>query len=133
MKFISTAALTLALALAVGPLHAETTSAKPITAQQQKMKDCNAHAVGKKGDERRAFMSTCLKGGSTVSAPSAAAVPASTTTPAAASSAAAPAGVKSSQHATRKTCNAQAKGTKGAERKALIASCLKGDSVATTH
>lgn len=131
MRLFALAAL--ALALGAGTAFAADPPATTLTPQQQKMKDCNAHAVGKKGDERRAFMSTCLKGGSTVSAPSAAAVPASTATPAAASSAAAPAGVKSSQHATRKTCNAQAKGTKGAERKALIASCLKGDSVATTH
>ena len=63
MKFISTAALTLALALAVGPLHAETTSAKPITAQQQKMKDCNASASAQslKGASREEFMSACLK------------------------------------------------------------------------
>jgi len=35
---------------------------KPVTAQQQKMKECNAEAKTKslKGDERRKFMSTCL-------------------------------------------------------------------------
>ncbi|HWV90625.1 MAG TPA: PsiF family protein [Burkholderiales bacterium] len=34
------------------------------TAQQQKMKSCNAQASKKdmKGDERKAFMSDCLKG-----------------------------------------------------------------------
>jgi len=26
------------------------------------MKDCNAKAEGKKGDDRKKFMSTCLKG-----------------------------------------------------------------------
>jgi hypothetical protein len=31
-------------------------------AQQERMKDCNAKAADKKGDERKAFMSTCLKG-----------------------------------------------------------------------
>ena len=31
------------------------------TAQQSKMKTCNAEAAGKKGDERKAFMSECLK------------------------------------------------------------------------
>ena len=30
-------------------------------AQQDKMKVCNAQAGDKKGDERKAFMSTCLK------------------------------------------------------------------------
>jgi hypothetical protein len=29
--------------------------------QQNKMKTCNAEAAGKKGDERKAFMSECLK------------------------------------------------------------------------
>ena len=31
-------------------------------AQQQRMKDCNVKAKGIKGDERKQFMSTCLKG-----------------------------------------------------------------------
>lgn len=30
--------------------------------QQTRMKDCNVKAKGKKGDERRQFMSTCLSG-----------------------------------------------------------------------
>lgn len=36
-------------------------SGKPLTAQQQKMKDCNAEAKGMKGAERKKFMSGCLK------------------------------------------------------------------------
>lgn len=37
---------------------------KPVTAQQQRMKDCNkdAKAKGLKGADRKSFMSTCLKG-----------------------------------------------------------------------
>ena len=37
---------------------------RPLTAQQERMKSCNAEARGKqlKGDERRQFMSACLKG-----------------------------------------------------------------------
>lgn len=35
--------------------------AKPLTAQQARMKRCNVEAKGMKGDERRAFMSRCLK------------------------------------------------------------------------
>jgi hypothetical protein len=37
-------------------------SGKPMTAQQQRMKDCNAEAKTKalKGDARKAFMKTCL-------------------------------------------------------------------------
>lgn len=39
-------------------------TARPRTSQQEKMKTCNAEAKQKDlhGDERRAFMSTCLKG-----------------------------------------------------------------------
>lgn len=39
-------------------------AAKSHTPQQQRMADCShqAKADGKKGDERRAFMSSCLKG-----------------------------------------------------------------------
>ncbi len=40
-----------------------TADGKALTPQQQKMKDCNAQAAQKtlKGDERKTFMSTCLK------------------------------------------------------------------------
>lgn len=30
--------------------------------QQERMKDCNVKAEGKAGDDRKKFMSTCLKG-----------------------------------------------------------------------
>jgi hypothetical protein len=36
-------------------------------AQQDKMKTCNAEAKGMKGDERKKFMSDCLKKGETIS------------------------------------------------------------------
>lgn len=69
------------------------------TAQQEKMKTCNAEATEKtlKGDERKAFMSTCLK-----------AKPAT-------------------QQEKMKTCNADAtaKALKGDERKAYMSTCLK--------
>jgi hypothetical protein len=35
-----------------------------LTAQQQRMKDCNSQASGMKGDARKQFMSACLSGGS---------------------------------------------------------------------
>lgn len=74
-------------------------------AQQNKMKSCNADATTKalKGDERKAFMSTCLK-----AAPAAAAVPAT-------------------QQEKMKTCNADAatKALKGDERKTFMSTCLK--------
>jgi psiF repeat-containing protein len=63
MKFISTIACALALSFAASSAFAAETPAKSPTPQQQKMKDCNGQATGKKGDERRAFMSSCLKGG----------------------------------------------------------------------
>jgi psiF repeat len=34
---------------------------KKLTPQQERMKACNAQASSKKGDERKAFMSECLK------------------------------------------------------------------------
>ncbi|MGC5699806.1 phosphate starvation-inducible protein PsiF [Pseudomonas sp. NFXW11] len=72
------------------------------TAQQNKMTTCNAEATAKtlKGDERKAFMSTCLK-----AAPAAAATP----------------------QERMKTCNADAtaKALKGDERKAFMSDCLK--------
>ncbi len=63
MRFMQTAALALAIAFAAGSASAAETAAptKPLTPQQQKMKDCNAQATGKTGDERKAFMSQCLK------------------------------------------------------------------------
>ena len=39
--------------------------ANALTAQQQRMKDCNSQASDMKGDTRKQFMSTCLSGGST--------------------------------------------------------------------
>ncbi|HEX7342611.1 MAG TPA: PsiF family protein [Rhodanobacteraceae bacterium] len=87
--------------------------AKPRTAQQQRMADCNKQATGKKGDERKAFMSSCLKGHSTAATPSA----------------------KAAQQEKMKTCNADAKtkALKGAERKTFMSSCLKGNAAPSTH
>lgn len=72
------------------------------TAQQNKMTTCNADASAKslKGDERKAFMSTCLK---------AAPAPAAT------------------QQDKMKTCNATATSQtlKGDARKAFMSDCLK--------
>lgn len=72
------------------------------TAQQNKMTTCNVDASAKslKGDERKAFMSTCLK---------AAPAPAAT------------------QQEKMKTCNATAstEALKGDARKAFMSDCLK--------
>ena len=55
-------ALTLAGLFACGTaLAADTKGADTkMTPQQEKMKTCNADAAGKTGDERKAFMKTCL-------------------------------------------------------------------------
>jgi len=97
-------------------------AAKPHTAQQQRMIDCNKQATGKKGAERKTFMSTCLKGGSTA----AAAAPAT--------AAAATPSAKQAQQEKMKTCNADAKtkALKGAERKTFMSSCLKGGAAAAS-
>ncbi len=75
--------------------------------QQEKMKTCNADAASKslKGDERKAFMKSCLSN-----------------KPAAADN-----GLTTQQN-KMKTCNADAgtKGLKGDERKAFMKSCLSG-------
>ena len=60
MRLLALAAL--ALVLGAGTAFAADPPAKPLTPQQQKMKDCNAEAAGKKGDERKKFMSACMKG-----------------------------------------------------------------------
>lgn len=94
----------LGLALAVGGAHAAEDKAP--TAQQNKMKTCNADAKTKdlKGDERKKFMSECLS-----AKPAAAAADAGT-----------------SQQNKMKTCNADAKtkDLKGDERKKFMSECL---------
>ena len=112
MKFAATT-LALVLAATIGAssaFAADPAPAKTLTPQQQRMKDCNAQAADKKGDERKAFMSTCLKG------ETAAATPAKPAT----------------QQEKMKTCNADAsaKGLKGDERKAFMSTCLKGSDAA---
>ncbi|QRY81662.1 phosphate starvation-inducible protein PsiF [Pseudomonas sp. PDNC002] len=93
----------LALALLFSAQGFAATAAQ--TAQQEKMKTCNADATTKalKGEERKAFMSTCLKagGGDTKKM-----------TP---------------QQEKMKSCNADAttKALKGDERKAFMSTCLK--------
>jgi hypothetical protein len=74
--------------------------------QQTKMTTCNAEAKAKSlsGDDRKAFMKTCL------------------------SAAPPPAAALNSQQMKMKTCNADAKtqGLKGDARKQFMSNCLKG-------
>jgi psiF repeat-containing protein len=85
------------LAAATFSLASAADEKKP-TAQQEKMKACNAQAGDKKGDERKAFMSECLKGAAPMS-----------------------------QQDKMKMCNAKAGEKKGEERKAFMSECLKTD------
>ena len=81
------------LALSFGAAHAQD---KAKTPQQSKMAMCNKDAVDKKGDERKAFMKTCLS-----------------------------AKKASPQQSKMKACNAEATGKKGDERKNFMSECLK--------
>ena len=94
-------------AFAATPQASTAAPAKARTAQQQRMVDCNKQATGKKGAERKTFMSSCLKGGRVAAAaPSA----------------------RETQQAKMKSCNVEAK-TKalaGKARKEFMSGCLKG-------
>lgn len=90
-----------ALALTLGAAHAADDKAP--TAQQSKMGTCNKDAGDKKGDERKAFMKSCLS----------------------AKPAAATSDKKTAQQGKMKTCNADAKDKKGDERKKFMSECLK--------
>jgi psiF repeat. len=72
------------------------------TAQRERMKACNDQAAGKKGDERKKFMSACLSE-DTAKPPTA-------------------------QQQRMKECNREAsdKGMKGDARQKFMSTCLKG-------
>jgi hypothetical protein len=98
--------ITLSLALSVGGAYAAShTGAAPMadgkTKQQTKMADCNKDAKDKdlKGEERKKFMSSCLKGASDA---------------------------QKAQQAKMKSCNKEAgdKKLKGDERKKFMSGCL---------
>ncbi|CAG1017279.1 Phosphate starvation-inducible protein PsiF [Burkholderiaceae bacterium] len=73
---------------------ASAASAPAMSKQNTKMADCNKDAAGMKGDERKAFMKTCLTD------------------------------KKKAQNEKMKTCNADARDMKGDARKAFIKECL---------
>ena len=110
-----TIALALCTACLTAPVHAASHmkeeapkpaagASAPMGKQQSKMADCNRQAVDKNGDDRKAFMKTCL------SAP--AANDAKTLTP---------------QQQKMKDCNASAKtqALAGDARKTFMSTCLK--------
>ena len=75
----------------------EMAASAPMSKQQSKMGDCNKDAADKKGDERKAFMKSCLSN-----------APAKPMT----------------QQAKMKKCNVDATGKKGDERKVYMKECL---------
>ncbi len=101
MKQLITLAAALALAISTSAFanaHKEApgmAASGAMTKQQSKMGDCNKEAGDKKGDDRKAFMKTCL-------------------------SAAKP----MTQQDKMAKCNADATGKKGDERKAFMKTCL---------
>jgi psiF repeat-containing protein len=98
-------AMVVAVSLAVGTFSvASAADEKQANPQQERMKVCNSQAGDKKGDERKAFMSQCLKGG---------------------------AAMPMTQQEKMKKCNADAsaKSLKGDDRKAFMSSCLKADKM----
>jgi len=84
--------IAIGVALSFGTAHAED---KVKTPQQGKMAMCNKEATDKKGDERKAFMKTCLGA------------------------------KKDTQQSKMKACNTEASGKKGDERKKFMSECLK--------
>ena len=94
----------LGLAFSLGTVHA---ADKEKTPQQMKMTTCNKEATGKTGDERKAFMKTCLS--------------AKAEAPAAAAS-----DGKTAQQSKMVTCNKDATGKTGDARKTFMSECLKG-------
>ncbi len=78
------------------PSDAAAGASAPMGKQQSKMADCNRQAVDKKGDDRKAFMKTCLST------------------------------KKASQQDKMKSCNAdpKAKSIQGEERRAFMKECL---------
>lgn len=83
------------IALAVVTLSAGIAFAEN-SAQQNKMVECNKHAEGMKGDERKSFMSNCLKKDKPIT-----------------------------QQEKMKQCNKDAADKKGDDRKAFMSACLK--------
>lgn len=87
-KILVTALISVACSMAMA-------ADKAPTAQQKLMGTCNTEATGKKGDERKEFMKSCLSDG------------------------------KKRQQERMKSCNVDATGKKGDERKAFMSACLK--------
>jgi hypothetical protein len=102
-------AVNIGLAAAAADVAKKAPSAAQL-AQQEKMKSCNKEAKAKalKGDERKAFMKSCLSGKTSTAPTTAAAAP-------------------TTQQDKMKACSkdAKEKALKGDERKKFMSECLK--------
>jgi hypothetical protein len=97
MKYLKRLALTILIGTFVcGFAYAQ--DKKAATPQQSKMSECNKEAGDKKGDERKKFMSSCLKKDKPMT-----------------------------QQEKMKACNKDATGKKGDDRKKFMSDCLKAD------
>jgi hypothetical protein len=100
MKQLITLAATLALAFSTSAsamshkTAPDMAASGAMTKQQSKMGDCNKEAGDKKGDDRKAFMKTCLSN------------------------------KPMTQQDKMKKCNTEATGKKGDDRKAFMKTCL---------
>ena len=108
MKQFLTLSAVLALAVSTSAFAAshkmapEMSASAPMTKQQSRMGDCNKSATDKKGDDRKAFMKSCLSGDTAMAAPA----------------------KPMTQQDKMKKCNVDATGKKGDERKTFMKSCL---------
>ena len=98
MKKLIAACLLVCPLVATSAFAQDASAPKANSAQQEKMKICNAEAVGKTGDERKAFMKQCLSN-----------KPVASGTP---------------QQQKMTNCNKEAAGKKGDERRAFMKDCL---------
>ena len=97
MTYLKRVSLTFLVGLfACGFAHAQDKAAA--NPQQTKMSECNKEAGDKKGDDRKKFMSSCLKKDKPMS-----------------------------QQEKMKACNKDAGGMKGDDRKKFMSECLKAD------
>ena len=105
MKQLLAIAIASLLAVSVAQAQDKKPAEKTKTPQQQKMADCAKESKGKKGDEHKAFMKSCMSGGG---APAADAKPAD-------------------QKNKMGYCNKEAgeKKLKGDDRKKFMSDCLK--------
>jgi hypothetical protein len=97
MKYLKRLTLTLMIGMFVcGFAYAQ--DKKAANPQQSKMTECNKEAGDKKGDERKKFMSSCLKKDQPMT-----------------------------QQEKMTACNKDAAGKKGDDRKKFMSECLKAD------